>query len=147
MPDNLPPPHIPAMWTDRVATHPESVAAAMTAVAGAGLILDSITHTHSLVVIPWKLGVPIGVILMIAGTLATLGVIAPRYRHLEQHGWHLYVTTMAILTVVLTFTHAYRLVWWLTLTLAAVAAVRSYALARKRAADRRITEATAGAVQ
>lgn len=142
MPDNKPLPHDPPTVVDRLLNHPELAAAVFAAVAGVGLIFDSGWEHHALVRVPWMLGVPVGAVLFVAGVLASVGIIYPRFHHLEQHGWHLLVSAAFILAVVLTYTHAYRLVIWLVLMWAAIGLVRAVALHRIREADRRIYAAT-----
>lgn len=141
MPDNHPEPHVPARWHDRLEHHPEAAVALMSALAGVGLILDTWAHATPVVMVPWSLGIPIGAVMVVAGVLAAGGALLRPWRHLEQHGWHLLISTSLILTAALSYTHAFRLVWWLTLMVAAVGLVRTVALARMRKTHRTIGDA------
>lgn len=138
MPDNLPMPHVPPIWQDRILIHPELMAAVFAALAGVGIALDSASGAHWLVRVPWLLGVPLGLALAVSGTIAAVGIVDPTRRHVEQHGWHILIVTAMMLAGVLTYTHTYRLVVLLSVQWAAIGAVRAFALASIRAQERRI---------
>lgn len=142
MPQNIPVPHEPEVWTDRLFSHAEVLVALMTGIAGIGISLEALVGTSHLVLIPEWLAVLLGLTIAVSGFIAVAGVLHPQLRHIEQHGWHLLITSCVFLSVTMYYTHPYTLISWFTLIPVMVGLVRAIALSMIRKASQRISDAT-----